>query len=94
MKGIKACSFFAHTPSRILRIVNIGRVMDLFLWKPFWFFLRMLSILDSMWFRSRALYILAAMDVSVIPQSFSDNLRSPFLGKGKMYSFIHRSIGF
>ena len=60
--------FFAHTPSRILRIVNICEVMDLFLRNPFWFFLRMWSILGSLRFRSRALYMLAAMDVSVIPQ--------------------------
>ena len=35
-------SIFAHMPSRILRIVNICEVVDLFLQKPFWFFLRML----------------------------------------------------
>ena len=39
------CRFFARTPSRILRMVNICEVVDLFLWKPFWFFLSMLSIL-------------------------------------------------
>ena len=66
--SIVACRFFARTPSRILWIVNICEVVDLFLRKPFWFFLRMLSILGSMWFHSRALYILAAMDVSVIPR--------------------------
>ena len=65
--NIVACRFFARTPSRILRIVNICEVVDLFLRKPFWFFLRMLSILGSMRLRRRALYILAAMDVSVIP---------------------------
>ena len=62
-----ACRFFACTPSRILQIVKICDVMDLFLWKPFWFFLSMLSILGSMRLHSRALYILAAMDVSVLP---------------------------
>ena len=67
--SIVACRFFARMPSRILWIVNICEVVDLFLRKPFWFFLRMLSILGSMQFCSRALYILAAMDVSVIPQS-------------------------
>ena len=66
--NIVAFRFFACTPSRILRIVNICEVVDLFLWKPFWFFLRMLSILGSLRLRSRALYILAAMDVSVIPR--------------------------
>ena len=49
------CRFFARTPSRILRMVNICEVVDLFLRKPFWFFLRMLSILGSMRFRSRTL---------------------------------------
>ena len=33
-----ACRFFAHTPSKILRMVNICEVVDLFLRKPFWFF--------------------------------------------------------
>ena len=42
-----ACRFFARTPSRILRMVNICEVVDLFLLKPFWFFLSMLSILGS-----------------------------------------------
>ena len=31
-----ACRFFARTPSRILRMVNICEVVDLFLRKPFW----------------------------------------------------------
>ena len=62
--SIVACRLFARTPSSILRMVNICEVVDQFLRKPFWFFLRM-SILR---FRSRVLYILAAMDVSVIPQ--------------------------
>ena len=65
---IVTCRFFAHTPSRILWIVNICEVVDLFLWKPFWFFQRMLSILGSMQFCSGTLYILTAMDVSVIPR--------------------------
>ena len=43
--NIVGCRIFARTPSRILRIVNICEVVDLFLRKPFWFFLRMLSIL-------------------------------------------------
>ena len=61
--NIVAGRCFERTPSRIRRIVNICEVVD-----PFWFFLSMLSILGSMQLRSRALYILAAMDVSVIPQ--------------------------
>ena len=63
---IVACNFFARTPSRILRIVYICEVLDLFIWNPFWFFLRMLSIFGSMRLRRRALNILASMDVSVI----------------------------
>ena len=66
--NIVAIRFFVPAPSRILWIVNICEVVDLFLRKPFWFFLRMLSILGSLLLRSRALYILAAMDVSVIPR--------------------------
>ena len=83
--------YFARTPSKILWMVNICEVVDLFLRKPFCFFLRMLSILGSMRFRSRALEILAAMDVSVIPRYFLANPRSPFLGKGRMHPFIHLS---
>ena len=63
--SIVSCRCFSRTPSRILRIVNICEVVDVFLWKPFWFFLRMLSVLGSIRFRSRELYILAAMDVSM-----------------------------
>ena len=66
--SIVTCKFFAHTPSRILWIVNICEVVDLFLRKLFWFFLRMLSILGSIRLHIRALYILAAVDVRVIPQ--------------------------
>ena len=66
--SIVACRFFARMPSRILWIVNICEVVDLFLRKPFWFFLRILSILGSMRFQSRTSYILAAMDVSIIPR--------------------------
>ena len=42
-----ACRFFARTSARILRMVNICEVDDLFLLKPFWFFLRMSSIWGS-----------------------------------------------
>ena len=49
------CRFFARMPSKILRMVNICEVVDLFLWKAFWFFLKMLTILGSMQFHSRAL---------------------------------------
>ena len=60
--------FFAHTPSRIRRIVKTYDVVDLFLRKPFWFFLSIFLIFGSMQLHSRALYILATMDVRVIPQ--------------------------
>ena len=89
-----ACRFFARTPSRFLWIVKICDVVDLFLWEPFWFFLSMLSILGFMRLCSRVLYILVAMDVSVIPQQFLANLRLPFLGKGRMHPFVYLSIGF
>ena len=88
-----AWSFFARTPSRIRRIVRICDVVDLFLRKPFWFFL-MLSILGSLRLVNMAFYISAAMNVSVIPQYFLANPRPPFLGKGKMHPFIHLSIRF
>ena len=65
---IVASSFFARIPSIIRRIVKIYDVADLFLRKPFWFFLSIFSILGSMQLRSRALYILATMDVRVIPR--------------------------
>ena len=53
--NIVASRFFARTPSRILRIVKICDVGDLFLRKPFWFFRSMLSILGSMRLCNRAL---------------------------------------
>ena len=59
--------FFPCTP-RIQRIVKICDAVDLFLRKPFWFFLSIFSILGSMQFHSRALYILATLDVRVIPR--------------------------
>ena len=92
--NIVAGRFFEYTSSRIRRIVNICEVVDLFLRKPFWFFISMLSILDSMRLRCRALYFLAAMDVSIIPRWFLANPRSPFLGKGRIHPFIHLSIEF
>ena len=92
--NILACRFFAHTPSKILRIVKICEVVYLFFQKPFWFFLNMLSILGSMRLHSRVLYILAAMDVSVIPWLFLANLSSLFLGKWRMHPFIYLSIRF
>ena len=47
-----ACMFFARTPSRILRMVNIFEVVDLLFRKPCWFFLRMFLSLGTMRFRS------------------------------------------
>ena len=92
--NIVASRFFARIPSRIRRIVNICHFRDLFLWKPFWFFLRIFSILGSMQLRSRALYILTAINVRVIPRSFLGNPRSPFSGKGRVHPFVHLSIVF
>ena len=66
--NIVASRFFAYTTSRIRRIVKICDVVDLFLRKPFWFFLSIFSILGSMRLRCRALYISAAMDVRIIPR--------------------------
>ena len=64
--NIVASRFFSRTPSRIRRIVKIRDVVDRFFRKPFWFFLSIFPILGSMRLRSKALYILAAMDVRVI----------------------------
>ena len=66
--NIVASRFFANTPSRIRRIVKICDVADRFLRKPFWFFRSIFSISGSMRLLSRALYILAALDVRVIPR--------------------------
>ena len=63
-----ALRFFVRTLSDIRWIVKICDVVDGFLRKPFWFFLRIFSISGSMRLRSRALYILAAIKVRVIPQ--------------------------
>ena len=68
--------------------------MDLFLRKPFWFFLIRFSILGSMRLRRRALYILAAIDVRVISRKYLANSRSNFLGEGRVHPFVHLFIGF
>ena len=60
--------YIYYSPSRTRRIVKICDVVDLFLRKPFWFFLSIFSILGSMRLRRRALYILTAMDIRVIPR--------------------------
>ena len=59
--------FFSRTP-KIRRIVKICDVEHRFSRKPFWFFLSIFSILGSMRFSSRALEILAAMEVRIIPR--------------------------
>ena len=66
--NIGASRFFARIPSRIQQIVKICDVVDLFLRKSFWFFLSMISVSDFLRLRNRALYILAASDVRVIPR--------------------------
>ena len=65
--NIVASRIFARTP-RIRQIVKICDIVDLFLRKPFCFFLSMFSILGSMQLCCRELYILAAMGVRVIPR--------------------------
>ena len=55
--NIVAFRFFARTPSRNRQIVKICDTVDLF------WFLSMLSIFGSMLLRSRALPVLAAMDL-------------------------------
>ena len=50
-----ASSSFARTPSKIQQIVRICDVVDRFLRKPFWFFLRIFSISGSVRLSSRAL---------------------------------------
>ena len=79
---------FLHTHLQEFDRVKIWDV-DLFLRKSFWFSLNIFRILDSIWLRSRALYILAAMDVKVIPWQFLAYPRSPFLGKRRMHPFAH-----
>ena len=59
--------FFARIP-KIRRIVGICDIVNRFLRKLFWFFLRSFSISDSMWLSSRGLEILVAMKVKVIPR--------------------------
>ena len=88
-----ASRHFARSPS-IRRIIKICDVVDRFLRKLFWFFLSIFSILGSMRLHRRALHILAAMDVRVIPRQFLTTPRSSFLGKGRMYLFVHLSIVF
>ena len=84
---------FARTP-RIRWIINICYVVDRFLRKTFRFFLSIFSIFSSMRLCSRALWILAAMDLRVTLGS-SWQLRSHSLkGKGVCIPFIHQSIAF
>ena len=91
--NIVASRFFAHTLSRIRWIVKLCDVVDLFLWKLFWFFLSMFSILDSKWLHSRALYILAATGCkgyTLVVLGWSEVA----LGKRRMHPFVHLSIVF
>ena len=92
--NIVASMFFAYTLSRIRWIVKVCDVVDRFFRKPFSFFLSIFSIFGSMRLLSRALYILAAIDVTIIPRQFLANPRSSLLGKGRMRLFVHLSIMF
>ena len=67
MKRIVSGIFTYFTPSNIHLIVIICPVVDLFLWKPFWFRLKIGSISDLILFNNINLYILADIAVSVIP---------------------------
>ena len=68
--------------------------MDRLLQKQFWFFPSIFSILGSLRLLSRALKLLSAMDVRVIPRQFLAIPKSPFLGKGRVHPFVHLSIVF
>ena len=88
-----ALRFFARTP-RNRQMVKINDDVDWFLPKPFWFVLSIFSILGCMWMHSRALYILAAMEVRLYLGCSWLYRGHPFLGKGRMESFAHLSILF
>ena len=92
--NIVASWYFLHVQLKNSTDRRICEVTDLFLRKPFWFVLNIFSILSSMRLRSRTLYILAAMDVRIIPRWFLPNPRSTFLGKGWKHPFVHPSIVF
>ena len=62
-----AGTFFDFTPSIKRRMVNICPVVDRFVLNPFWFFLRIYSILGLILFNNIRLYIFEAIDVRVIP---------------------------
>ena len=58
---------FALTPSIILLSVNIWATVDLLGRKPFWFTLSRMSITLLIRFKIRRLYILAMMQIRLIP---------------------------
>ena len=68
--NIVASRFFARTPSRIRRIVKICDVVNRFLRKPFWFFLKISSILVLYSCVAEHCACWAAMDIRVIPRLF------------------------
>ena len=86
------CRFFARTPSRILRMVNICEVVDLFLRKPFWFFLSMLSILGSIRFRSRAIVDFGCYGCKCYASVVFWLIRGPPFFREGEYASLHPSI--
>ena len=67
MNNSVASRFFAQTLLMIQWTVTICDVVDLFLLKPFWFFLRSFLISSRIRLRSWALWNLAAIPVRVMP---------------------------
>ena len=68
--NIVATRFSAYTPSRIRLMVKICDIVDLFLWKLFWFFLSMPSILGSIrlpYFQDTNLYKVSSKKILCFP---------------------------
>ena len=66
---------------------RISEVIDLFLWKPYWFFSRIFSNLGSIQLSSRALITSAAIAVRVLAMKFLMIPKSPFWGEKKETAF-------
>ena len=86
------CTFFARSPSRIWWIVKICDIKDCLIRKHFWFILSIFTIFASIRLRSGALYIVATMDVRVIPRQFLAILWSSLFREAGMHSFVPLSI--
>ena len=84
---------------RIIRFIPFIKIFGLCeversLWKLFRFSKEFFSISRRLWLRSRALLTLVAIVVRVMPLEFFVILRSRFMVKETMQSFIHFSIVF